>query len=466
MREFDLVVIGSGPGGYRAAVLAALRGLSVAIVEKGVWGGTCLNRGCVPKKAWHASAMLVAQSAGHAARGVKGELTGDLAAAWDHQHRVVATVRESYVDYMKRLGIVALTGAASFADARTVRVAGGESVRARHVVVATGSAPFIPPALPRAPGRVLTTDDLFDAPAPPGRRVAVVGSGVVGTEMAFILAMLGCEVKWITNAEPLSRTGFSPPALKLLYAALKRHGVAPRTRSRVRSARVVDDGVELELPDGGREKADWVLLGSGRVPYTEALDLAAAGVATDAAGFIPVDERCRTVVPHIYAIGDVVNPAMTSNHALAEAAVAVADIVDPASRRREPARVPELVYSALELARVGLSEDDAEDRGLEAAVGFAAFEMNPAALGEGDAEGYVRLVADADSGALLGAEVVGAKAGELIHVVAREVGRENGLRGIARMLYNHPARAEEFLNAAETLASKWGLAEQVFGGEG
>ncbi|HSO05887.1 MAG TPA: FAD-dependent oxidoreductase, partial [Pelomicrobium sp.] len=114
MREFDLVVIGSGPGGYRAAVLAALRGLSVAIVEKGVWGGTCLNRGCVPKKAWHASAMLVAQNAGYAARGVNGALSGDLAAAWEHQHRVVGTVRESYVDYLKRLGVSALTGAASF----------------------------------------------------------------------------------------------------------------------------------------------------------------------------------------------------------------------------------------------------------------------------------------------------------------------------------------------------------------
>jgi dihydrolipoamide dehydrogenase len=466
MREFDLVVIGSGPGGYRAAVLGALRGLSVAIVEKGVWGGTCLNRGCVPKKAWHASAMRVAQSAGLAARGVRGTLTGDLATAWDHQHRVVDTVRESYVDYLKRLGVAAFAGAASFADSRTVRVAGGETLRGRHVIVATGSAPFVPPGLPRTPGRILTTDDLFDAPPPPGRRVAVVGSGVVGTELAFILAMLGCQVKWITNAEPLSRTGFSPPALKLLYAALKRHGVVARTRSRVQGGRVLADGVELTLPDGARETVDWVLLGSGRVPYTESLDLAAAGVATDADGFVAVDERCRTTVPHIYAIGDVANPAMTSNHALAEAAVAVADILDPGSRRREPAQVPELVYSALELGRVGLSEDDAEDRELEAATGFAAFEVNPAALGEDDAEGFVRLVADGDSGKLLGAEIVGAQAGELIHVIAREVGRDDGLRGVARMLYNHPSRAEEFLNAAETLASKWGLGEPVFGAKG
>jgi dihydrolipoamide dehydrogenase len=464
MREFDLVVIGSGPGGYRAAVLGALRGLAVAIVEKAQWGGTCLNRGCVPKKAWHASAMLVAHSGGYGARGVSGTLSGDLAGAWDHQRRVVGTVRSSYVDYMKRLGIVALTGTASFADARTLRV-GDETVRGRHVIVATGSAPFIPPALPPTPGRILTTDDLFDMPPPPGRRVAVVGSGVVGTEMAFILAMLGCQVRWITNAEPLSRAGFSIPAHKLLCAALERHGVVARTGSRVQGARVLPDGVELTLPDGTRETVDWVLLGSGRAPYTDALDLAAAGVAPNAEGFIPVNEYCQTSVPNIYAIGDVVNPAMTSNHALAEAGVAVANIIDAGSRRREPALVPQLVYSALELGRVGWSEDEAEDRGLETAVGFAAFETNPAALGEDDAEGFARLVADGDTGRLLGAEIVGADVGELIHVIAGEVSREDGLRGVARMLYNHPARAEEFLNAAETLASKWGLREQVFGRE-
>jgi dihydrolipoamide dehydrogenase len=465
MRDFDLAVIGSGPGGYRAAVLAALRGLAVAIVEKGQWGGTCLNRGCVPKKAWHYTAMLMAESARFADRGVKGRLGADLAGAWEHQRRVVTTVRESYADYMKRLGIRAFTGEARLRDAHTVAV-GGETFSADHVILATGSVPFVPDTLPRTEGRILTTDDLFDRPPPPGRRVAVVGSGVVGTEMAFILAMLGCEVVWLTHAEPLSRAGFSTPALKLLRERLVGFGVAPRTRSRVRGARITAEGVVLILPDGSEERVDWVLLGSGRIPCTAGLGLEALGVKTDAAGFVVVDEAQRTSVPHLFAIGDVANPAMTSNHALAEAGVAVANILAPGSRRRDAEAVPTLVYSALELGRVGLNEDEAEARDLEPAVGFAAFEANPAALVQNAPEGFVRLVADADRGTLLGAEVVGREADELIHVVARELRNPAALSSLARAFYNHPTRAEEFLNAVETLAAKWGLQGPVFGDGG
>lgn len=463
MREFDLVVIGSGPGGYRAAVLGALRGLSVAIVEKAEWGGCCLNRGCVPKKDWHHSATLVAASRGFARRGLSGSLGADLGAAWRHQKQLVETVRASYVDYMKRLGISAVAGFASFRDSRRIAVAGGETLSARHIIVATGSHPFVPPNLPLVPGRVLTTDDLFDSPPPPGRRVALIGSGVVGTEFAFILAMLGLQVLWLTHAPPLSRSAFSAPARKALDQALARFGIAARTGSRVQAAQPSADGVVLSLPDGSRETVDWVLLGSGRVPHTRGLGLAAAGVATDDGGFIPVDQFQRTSVPHIYAIGDVCNPAMTSNHALAEASVAIADIVAPGSRTRQPQAVPELVYSALELGRVGLNEDQAEDAGREPAVGFAAFEVNPAALGADQPQGFVRLVADMDSGELLGAEVVGGEAAELIHLVAREYGAGDALRRIARAFYNHPTRSEELLNAVETLAGKWGLERAVFG---
>lgn len=464
MESFDLVIIGSGPGGYRAAVLAALRGLPVAIVEKGEWGGCCLNRGCVPKKDWYHTAKLMAAARGFSGRGVGGQLTVNLAEAWNHQKRVVQTVRESYTDYLKRLGVAVFQGAASFVDLHTVAIDGQPGIEGSHVIVATGSHPYVPENLPLAPGRVLTTDNLFDDPPPQGKRVAVIGSGVIGTEMAFILAMLGLEVVWLTNAKPLSRTAFSGPALKALYQSLERFGIRVRTESRVKAAQVVPEGVLLTLPDGSREQVDWVLLGSGRVPHTDALNLEAAGVATDARGFIQINAYQQTSTPHIYAIGDVVNPAMTSNHALAEASVAVANIIDPGCARRSPRSVPELVYSALELARIGMNEDQAEEADLEPAVGFAAFEANPSALGEDDAEGFVRLVADMDSGELLGAEVVGREASELVHLISLQLDRERALKNFSGMFYNHPTRAEELLNATETLAAKWGLKEQVFGG--
>ena len=462
-RTFDLVVIGSGPGGYRAALLGRLRGLTVAIVEQGVWGGNCLNRGCVPKKAWYATARLVAANAGYAARGIRGRLEADLDGAWRHQRELVATVRASYVDYLARLGATALNGRARLRPGRAVEVVGGETVNAGAVIIATGSAPYLPPALPLHPGRILTTDQLFDAPPPPGRRVAIVGSGVIGTEMAFILAALGREVAWLVQSEPLARIGFSRPALAVLGDALAAHGIRARRSGRPRACRVDADGVTLDLPDGTTERADWVLVASGRAPNVDGLDLAAIGVARDAAGFVAVDERTTTSVAGVHAIGDCANPRMTSNHALAEARVAVANIVAPGSARRDSPAVPEVVYSAVELAKLGLSEDEAEAAGHEPATGFAALESSPAALAIDEPRGFVRLVADLDSGALLGAEGVGAHAGEWIHVVGAVLREPDALARLARMPYNHPALAEELLNATETLAARWSLGRQVFG---
>ena len=311
--------------------------------------------------------------------------------------------------------------------------------------------------------RILTTDDLFDRPPPAGKRVAVIGSGVIGTEFAFILSMLGHDVTWLMQREPLSASAYSLPARKALLEALSACGVRPRTASRVAAASVGADGVVLTLPDGSQEKVDWVLLGAGRVPHTAGLDLAAAGIDVDDDGFIKVDAYQQTSARSVYAIGDVANPAMTSNHALAEAAVAVGNIITAQSRQRDEVAVPEVVYSALELARIGLNEDIAEARDIETATGFAAFEANPAALAQGDARGFVRLVTDMDSGRLLGAEIVGMDAGELIHVLGIEFGAADALKRLAGAAYNHPTRAEEVLNAVETLAARWKMGGHVFG---
>ena len=463
MSEFDLIVIGSGPGGYRAAVLAKLRGLSVAIIEKAEWGGCCLNRGCVPKKDWHHTAKLIASSKHFTKRGIQGTLTADLKIAWRHQKDIVQAVQDSYIDYMKRLSITSFTGTGRFVDAHSVSIDGKETIHGKHIIIATGSSPFVPEGFPLSHDKILTTDDLFDRVPPTGRRVAVIGSGVVGTEFAFILAMLGKRVTWITQSKPLAKSNFSQPALKLLTDALEACNIKPRMGIRPQSVDVSAPDVTLKLADGTEESFDWVLLGTGRTPHTASLNLEAAGVTTDAKGFVTTNAHLQTNTSHIYAIGDVTNPNMTANHALADAAVAISNIINGNTRTQDNKAVPQLVYSALEMGFIGMSEDQAEDDELEAAVGFAAFESNPKALGQDDFEGFVRLIADMDSGALLGAEVIGDEAGELIHLIAQQYGREDALKRFAGTFYNHPARAEEVLNAAETLAAKWGLAEQVFG---
>jgi dihydrolipoamide dehydrogenase len=465
---YDIAIIGSGPGGYRAATLAALRGLRVAIVERADWGGCCLNRGCVPKKDWYHTARLVAASRDFSGRGIEGRLQAHMQAAWEHQERVVAQVQASYADYMSRLGIDAVHGDARLVGPHTLRVSradGEQMIEARHVVLALGARPSVPDGLEPVPGRILTTDMLFDAPPPPGRRVAILGGGIVATEFAFIFAMLGKEVVWLTRSPPLRRTRFSRPARQALETMLGRYGIQARQDSRVRSVEV-SERVRLTLDDGERVEVDWVCLGTGRTPNTTGVGLAELGIEVDGHGYICRNSHLQTALPHIYAIGDCASPQMTANHALADASVAVHNILRPGGRRQDGRAVPVVVYSAMELARVGLDEEQAEDEGHEPAVGFTAFETSPCALGQDQAEGFVRLLADLDTGTLLGGEIVGAEAGELIHLLSLAPDAHTALSWLAQGRYNHPTRAEELLNATETLARQWQMGARVWPGDG
>lgn len=468
MNDFDLIVIGSGPGGYRAAVLGALRGLRVAIVEKAEWGGCCLNRGCVPKKAWYHTARLLVASRHFAERGISGTLRIDIGTAWDHQRAVVTKVRNSYLDYMKRLGVARHEGVAAFASSRRVEITRGADrtmIEGAHCILATGARPYVPEMFQGVSARILTTDDLYDRPPPSGDQVAIVGGGVIATEFAFILTLLGKNVTWLSRGVPLARTRFGAQARQGLTRSLAVHGIKPETL-RLRGADADGTQVVLRFEDAEPRRFDWVLVATGRRPFTEGLNLPGAGVGIDEEGFIAVDEGLETAASGVYAIGDCVGGAMTANQALHDAGVVIGNVLgtDSGPRlHRAPEKVPEVLYSALEIARIGLDDEGAEDAGFEPAIGFSAFETSPRALGQDDPEGFVRIIGDMDSGRFLGGEVVGAEAGELIHLLAMLSDRD-GLRTLARTSFNHPARAEEILNAVETLASKWSLTETIFGG--
>jgi len=457
--QYDLIVIGSGPGGYRAASLAAMRGLKVGIVEKAEWGGCGLNRGCVPKNDWYHSAKLIAASKTFPKRGVSGQLSGDLSTAWDHQKKIARAVRDGYIGQMKRRGIGGFAASASFVDAHTIALDGRDRITSHHFVIATGSSPYVPKPFFLTENKVLTTDDLFNSPPPPGKRVAIVGSGPVGAEFAFILSMLGREVVWVAQNKPLANSHFSEAALNQLYDKFKRCGIEPKVGARPEAVEMSPAGIKLILP-GGTESvvADWVLLGTGRRPHTSGLNLDAAGVNTDSKGFVKTNEFMQTSQPHIYAVGDVANTRMTANQALADAAVAVSNIIEPNSRRQNRQAVPDLIYSALEMGRIGVNGEEARNGTREPLVGVAAFESNARALSQDDGDGFVRLLADRESGALAGAEVVGGDAGELIHLIAQRYGEPDGLKSFAASFYNHPARAEEVFNAAEALANELNLA--------
>ena len=463
----DITIVGSGPGGYRAAVLATLRGRKVAIIEKQTWGGTCLNRGCVPKKDWHETAKWIEQSRHFRERGVLGPvLKGDMAQAWRHQRRVVETVRASYVDYLKRLGVRMYAGTGRFLDARRIDIegkAGRHEIHTEYSIIATGSTPSLPAGIDPVPGKILTSDMLYDEGVPSGDRVILVGGGVIGTEFAYIFTQLGKQVEWLAHSPALARTLYSPQAKETLKAALAALDIHPRTGFQIARATVGVDGVTVFDARGESVHGDWVLLATGRRPFTDGLGLEHTGVTLDARGFVQTDATLETAQHGIYAIGDVVGPLMNANQALSDAQLVIHNLLGAEKRERDPLWVPELVYSAVELARIGRDDATAEEEGFEPAVGFAAFATSPRALGQDDSAGFVRLLADMDSGALLGGEIVGRDAGELIHLLSASGDRDAILRHMAELRVNHPSRSEELVNATETLAARWGLEAQIFG---
>jgi dihydrolipoamide dehydrogenase len=246
-----------------------------------------------------------------------------------------------------------------------------------------------------------------------------------------------------------------------LAEALQKSSVADVELRVPEKLRISDDGVTLDFADGGIEQVDWVLLATGRRPMTTNLGLENTQIEINQQGFIQCNEFLQTAEPNIYAIGDCTSPAMTANQALADASVAVANIVRGNHCSQDPRWVPQLIYSAVEMARIGMDDDAAEDEEFEPAVGFASFETSPRALGQNDVDGFVRLLADMDSGEFLGAEIIGAEAAELIHMLGSD-DKSQLLRRLASLPFNHPARAEEILNAIETMAAKWGLDEFIF----
>ncbi|MDH5300168.1 MAG: NAD(P)/FAD-dependent oxidoreductase [Gammaproteobacteria bacterium] len=460
----EVIVIGSGPGGYRAAVLLALQGKNVAIVERQQWGGCCLNRGCVPKKAWHHTAKLIQASKRFAERGLHGTMQVNFLQAWQHQQRVVKQVRDSYENYLQRLGVKRYVGHGRLLDAHTVQVehdTDPQLLSADFIILATGSTANYPEPYSLQQNKVIGTDELFDQPPPGGERVAIIGSGVVATEFAFILQQLGKNVFWYARRSPLSNTEFSQQAKRLLHEALQKSAVTETNLQLPVNLKINPNDVTLQFADASEQAVDWVLVATGRTPATSQLGLEKTAVQVDGAGFVVRNDFLQTAQENIYAIGDCTSPIMTANQALADATVVTSNILYGNHRQQSPQWVPQLIYSALELAKVGMNEDQAEDAGYEPAVGFSSFDSSPRALGQDDAEGFVRMLADMDSGEFLGAEIVGSEAGELIHKLLNAELQETILRDLAASPVNHPSRSEEITNAVETMAAKWGLAEKI-----
>ena len=444
MDSFDLLVIGAGPGGYVCAFRAAQLGLKVALVDKrATLGGTCLNVGCIPSKALlHSSEQFVFAKHHAAEHGIKtGDVSIDLAALLKKKDAVVTKLVGGVAQLAKARKVTVLTGSATFRAPGGVAVtnaAGTTEYTARNVVIATGSAPVELPFLKFDGATVVSSDEAIAFSAVP-QKLVVVGGGAIGLELGSVWARLGSDVTVVEFLPKIIAT-YDDDIVRAFTRSLQKQGLKIETNARVTGfangvLTAERDGTKLEFP------ADKVLVAVGRRPYTDGLGLENAGVALDEKKRIKVDAHLRTNLSGIWAIGDVVAGPMLA-HKAEEDGVAVAEWIAGKAGHINWNLVPAIVYTDPEVASVGLGEDAAKAAGRAVRVGKFNFAANGRAIAADATEGFVKIIADEKTDKILGAQILGRGAGELISEVVTHMEYGGSAEDLGRTIHAHPTMSE------------------------
>ena len=454
--DCDVAVVGGGPGGYAAALEAARLGASVVLAEKDAVGGTCLNHGCIPTKALISSAQAYRTMKNAAEFGCCAEnVRVDLARVIQRKDDAVRKLTDGVRFLLKSAGVRTLAGPAELTGGTGLLVRTGEgsvSVRAKDLLLATGSGP----ASLNVPGTdlpgVLSSDEALSLSQMP-ESLTIVGGGVIGMEFACLFAAFGVPVGVVEYfGECLS--GFDSDVCAYVARYAKKQGIALYRGARVTGISEKDGGCEVEFEDKkGKQTAfsQKVLMAVGRTPDAGGLGLEKTGVERNANGRgIRVDGRMRTSAPHIYAAGDVTGGIMLAHAASRQGVVSVRNMLGRDCEMDETA-VPSAVFTDPEVAQVGLSEKSAKAQGRQVKVSKYQFAANGRAVASGDPRGFVKLIADTETGVLLGGGIVGLHASELIAEVALAVSDRLTAARVAETIHAHPTAAEAVSEAAKGL---------------
>ena len=444
--EYDVAVLGGGTGGYTAAIRAAQLGKKTAVIESAKLGGTCLHIGCIPTKA-----LLESSGLFHKLHD-RGQEFGIVAADVRFDYERIATRRDGVVDQlwkgvqglMRKNRIDVLEGHGVLEGDGRIRV-GERVVHAGSVIVATGSSPRSLPGIEFDGRRVVSSDHATLARELPAS-VAIIGAGAVGVEFATFYLQMGCEVTLLEALDrlvPLEDAEVS----RALLQAFQRAGIDCRVGARVTGMTAADDCVTVHLEDG-EVRAAQLLVAVGRGPNSADIGLEAAGVEVDERGFVKVDEWMRTSAAGVWAIGDVVGGFLLAHAAAHEGVVAAEDIAGRRMLAMEQDLVTRCTYSTPEIASVGLTEAQAREQGREVKVGKFPFAANGRALIHGEPAGFAKLVADADTGQLLGAHLIGVQATELVGEPALARLFQGDAWEVGRNVHPHPTLSEAIGEAA------------------
>ncbi|MDS0300187.1 dihydrolipoyl dehydrogenase [Halogeometricum sp. S1BR25-6] len=446
--ETELLVVGGGPAGYTAAIRGAQRGLDVALVEDGLIGGTCLNHGCIPSKALLSGTGTVHEMETASEMGIYVEPYVDLGEMVAWKDGVVDRLTDGVAALCRQNGVELVDGFARFVDERTVAVDDGREIEFENAVLATGSRPIT------LPGFGFDADPIWDSRralaaerAPP--RLLVVGAGYIGMELSTIFARLGSDVTVVEMLEeplPQYESDLTDPVLESVAELGVDINFGEAATNWHEDGRDVVVTTETEDGEESTYSVDEVLVAVGREPVTAGLNLGAAAVETDDRGFVETDEHGRTTAENVFAVGDVAGEPMLAHAGMHEGIVAAETVAgeDPPEARA----VPAVVFTAPEIATVGLNPDEARAEGIDPLVGEFPFSASGRAMTTREATGFVRLVAAGD-GRVVGGQIVGPEASELIAEIGLAVQEGVTLEAVAETIHTHPTLSEATMEAAE-----------------
>jgi len=449
--KFDCVVVGSGPGGYVAAVRAAQLGMKTAVIEKDAIGGRCLNYACIPAKTVLRSAEVLAEVRRAGEFGIKvSEPAVDYSVVQARRVETINTLAGGVRHLLTKNRIELIQGTAKLVDAHTV-VVGDQTISARTaLVLATGSTKKALPGIAFG-GRVLGTEEVWALRELPDR-LAVAGAGPSGVEIASAFARLGTRVHLFEAAERVL-PGEDPDISKLVAGAFRQQGIDVRTATVIGNVVSGEGQVTFNFGDESGS-ADWLVIAAGRSPDLTGLGLDTAGIEIDSRGLVAVGPTMRTSVDGVWAIGDLVSGPALAHKASAEAVIAVEDAAGLATEPLVPEFIPRVTFCAPNVASFGLTEEQAERAGHDVTVGRVSYSAVGAATVNGLSSGLIKVVGDKRQGELLGAHVVGPKAADLIQELVSVHALEGGYPEVARIVHSHPTLSEGVQEAARA-ADGW-----------
>ncbi len=448
MTMYDVGIIGGGPGGYVAAIRAAQLGGTVCLIEKGEWGGTCLNRGCIPTKTLFSIAHLAEQVQNTPALNIQSTLV-DYSQTLEHKTEVIQKLKDGIGKLLKANKIHTVRGNASFVDKKTIAISKSdgtsEQINVKNVIIATGSEPAEPSVFEIDETDVLTTTGILNLAETP-ESLIIVGGGVSGCEFASIFNAFGCKVT-VLELLPTILATEDVQVVRHIQLFMKRKGITIQTGSNITNVKKSKEGVTAVLESGESLSAQKMLVSIGRQYNSKGIGLEKVGVQTEK-GKIVVNEQMQTNIPGVYAVGDVASRYLLAHVASAEGKVAAQNCLGETTEMDYQV-VPWCVFTLPEIGHVGMTEKEATDEGYDVKVGRFPYGASGMALGMREADGFVKTVTDADSGDILGVHIVGTQASTLIHEAAVAIRLGASAMDIAHCIHAHPTLSEMVMESAE-----------------